>query len=268
MQILSLWVFISMLMVLAMQPDALRGSPILIGWEAPPNKYPFIALLQVAISENGDEKFCGGSILNKNHILTAGHCIYGPASSMTITVGEHNPWSCRYYPRCQQLKVEKVIRHPGYDILDQGNTINDVAILVLKGDIKFDADSNKKIAPITEFSQDAAQYDGKIATFIGWGGTLQSNTSPMLKEIRPTIMSSNSGCGGGVTFGDPMTRVCGFTNGGSPHSGDSGGPLFIMENGKYTLIGVSSYTYAHAPRTKPAVFANVAYYYKWIKDNS
>jgi len=276
MQILTLWVFIPTLMVLAMQPDVLRGEDYIInGWEAEPGKYPFIAFLLVGKSITDNEGMCGGTILNKNHILTAAHCIDGHTTDkMRITVGERNPWDCGTTRVCQTFAVEKFIAHPGYQKFPLA-IINDVAIIVLKGNINFD--DHHKIEPIAQLSTNAAKYVDKKATVIGWGLTLKNKPSPVLKETLQTIMPAQEGCNGVINTdpltaeGPPITRVCGFMYGTSAFKGDSGGPLVIKEDGKYTLIGIVSYGFGEEiQRTTvtPEVYTNVAHYIDWIKHYS
>lgn len=51
----------------AMQQDRVVG-----GWEAIPHQYPWMAALFI-----DDQYFCGGSIIDETHILTAAHCTDG-----------------------------------------------------------------------------------------------------------------------------------------------------------------------------------------------
>ena len=43
---------------------------IVNGFEAVPHEYPFMAALM-----NRGRQFCGGSLIDDNHILTAAHCV-------------------------------------------------------------------------------------------------------------------------------------------------------------------------------------------------
>lgn len=46
------------------------GTRIVNGLEAVQHEFPFMAGLL-----NGDRQFCGGSLIDENHILTAAHCV-------------------------------------------------------------------------------------------------------------------------------------------------------------------------------------------------
>lgn len=45
-------------------------TKIIGGHNADPNEWPFIAVLF-----NGGRQFCGGSLIDDIHILTAAHCV-------------------------------------------------------------------------------------------------------------------------------------------------------------------------------------------------
>ena len=62
------------------------GGKILGGYDAERGEFPFQVSWQSITGLNR----CGGSVLNKNYILTAGHCCNGVDFSFQIVVGEYN----------------------------------------------------------------------------------------------------------------------------------------------------------------------------------
>merc|ERR1712141_342848 len=50
-----------------------------------PGKYPW----QISLQKYGSH-ICGGSIVSKDWIMTAGHCVGGSASTMSVMVGMHD----------------------------------------------------------------------------------------------------------------------------------------------------------------------------------
>ena len=69
---------------------------IVNGAIADPGEWPWQVLLQW---ENGSSRFnssfCGGAILSKHFILTAGHCIRGKLSRVVLATSV-KPWTCNW----------------------------------------------------------------------------------------------------------------------------------------------------------------------------
>ena len=49
-------------------------------------------------------------------------------------------------------------------------------------------------------------------------------------------------------------------------TGDSGGPMVMNVGGKYTVLGVVSFSYGCARPDKPGVYTRVARFDKWIQN--
>lgn len=53
--------------------------------------YPYqVSIQRKSLMTGGFSHFCGGSIINKDYVLTAGHCVNGrSASAISVVVGTH-----------------------------------------------------------------------------------------------------------------------------------------------------------------------------------
>ncbi|KAH0999250.1 hypothetical protein HUJ04_006059, partial [Dendroctonus ponderosae] len=91
------------------------------GENAAINEFPWMALLRYRNSR-GLKFNCGGSIINRNYILTAAHCLSGITSQLvSVRVGEYsikNDTDCdlvnktlKCNPPVQDVAIEKVIPH-------------------------------------------------------------------------------------------------------------------------------------------------------------
>ena len=59
---------------------------IVNGQDVPKNEFPW----QVRLSIPGRKAHCGGSLLTRDHILTAAHCITTLAQSITVWTRDHD----------------------------------------------------------------------------------------------------------------------------------------------------------------------------------
>lgn len=159
---------------------------VLHGEEAEMNKYPWIVAVQY--KEDGIRNLCGGSILNKNYVMTAAHCIPKNKNNIFIQVGGHNrsDLSSGSYI----VYAKRVIIHKSY----RTNTIpmfsyirNDIALIHLSQELDF----NENIKPIClpKPEMDKLEF-GKVIT-AGWGRTVNGgDASDVLKEAELFTISN------------------------------------------------------------------------------
>lgn len=83
------------------------------GHNADLNEWPWVAALF-----NGGRQFCGGSLIDSVHILSAAHCVAHMSSwdvaRLTVRLGDHN---IRTHTDTQHVekRVKKIVRHRGFD---------------------------------------------------------------------------------------------------------------------------------------------------------
>ena len=186
---------------------------------------------------------CGGSIINGNWVITAGHCTKNstgvaiPASQMSVKVGANNPSD----PSQGTLyQVSRYIIHEGYD--DQ-TLLDDIALLQLKDTISF-----TNSAPINLITAEdvaaGAITPGVLSWVTGWGLTsVNPNVVPTaLQKVQLPIVSNAVAAtvwGNSITATDLMA---GYLNGNKDAcNGDSGGPLIVPVSGEYKLAGIVSW---------------------------
>src|ERR687890_743876 len=90
-------------------------SPMIVGGTSVPNgKYPFMAALldKRRPGEAFDEQFCGGTLIDKDSVLTAAHCLVNPKpDKLQVVVGR----TVLNQHRGQLRSVSRRFIHPRYN---------------------------------------------------------------------------------------------------------------------------------------------------------
>ncbi|CAK9824785.1 TRYP1 [Anthophora retusa] len=215
---------------------------------------PYQVSLQIS-----KQHFCGGSIIAKNWVLTAGHCATDSPSRIRIRSGSTNVHSGGSVHQVQQ-----VIQHKNYGSTINGVPINDIALLrVVDSDaFKF----TKARQPAKLYQGNSASLVGQYGLITGWGNT-NSGTPVILNKVSVPIISKQQ-CNDAYkdVGGLPKGQICaGLTAGGKDScQGDSGGPLYVNEY----LAGIVSWGNGCGTPKFPGVYTDIAYYRQWIKQNS
>ncbi|XP_034237241.1 serine proteinase stubble-like [Thrips palmi] len=230
------------------------------GQNADIGEWPWIAALF-----NGGRQFCGGSLIDSTHILSAAHCVAHMSSwdvaRLTVRLGDHNIRTNSETKHIEK-KVRRVVRHRGFD---SRTLYNDVAILTLDSPVQFRRD----IRPICMPSGSAA-YAGKTATVIGWGSLRESGPQPaVLQEVNIPVWT-NAECrqkyGNAAPGGIVDTFLCAGQASRDSCSGDSGGPLMVND-GRWVQVGIVSWGIGCGKGQYPGVYSRVTSFMPWIQKN-
>jgi secreted trypsin-like serine protease len=266
----------------ALPPDAEEegGSPTkIVGGEPVPNgKYRYIAAVLKKDRGSGayQQQWCGGTLIDRNSVLTAAHCFFGNLKNrpglFRVALGRTDLTSDRGVIR----NVKRIFIHPRYN-----GSSRDAAVLKLSGPVRHNPKIN--LAKVT--SRNRLEKPGSSAVVAGWGNTNQksfthpdcipdplSGPSPRrMREARVPISSDSYAayvyntflpshgynCGRYV----PKTMIAADKNGKGTCQGDSGGPLIkiVNRNGKkvHIQIGIVSFGAGCAYDGYPGVYAEV-----------
>ncbi|XP_048038412.1 elastase-1-like isoform X1 [Megalobrama amblycephala] len=229
------------------------------GEVASPNSWPWQISLQY-LSGGSYHHTCGGSLVRRNWVLTAAHCV-DTSRTWRIVLGDHDIYN--HEGREQYMSVSQVIIHPNWN---RNNVAAgyDIALMRLSSDATLN--SYVKLATLPPSGQ--VLPHNNVCYITGWGRTQTGGSlSAKLKQAYLPVVA-HSTCSRSDWWGSTVksTMVCAGGGSLSGCQGDSGGPLNCQVSGQYVVHGVTSFVSSSGCNAyqKPTVFTRVSAYSSWI----
>lgn len=106
------WIFVLFSFFILSHSYKLNGR-IINGFDAKRAQFPQFAFLEIE-EEDNTESFCGGSLISREHILTAAHCVH-EARRVTVNLGslEANKYD-EIGRKAIIVEKDNLIAHPHY----------------------------------------------------------------------------------------------------------------------------------------------------------
>ncbi|KAG0443183.1 hypothetical protein HPB47_015203 [Ixodes persulcatus] len=245
-------------------------AQIVGGTAATPLEFPWQISLHLIRLPNTDlGHICGGSIINKQYVDTAAHCIvdgYKSPSNYMVVIGDQNLNTVDPYEK--KIAVTNITIHPQWN----PSTVNyDYALLKLARPLNFTG-SEKGLMPICLPTLNQG-FDGMTCTTSGWGltkdqsqgGTISQSLQKVDLPIVPYATCSSNYQN--VNRVVQTTMICAGPKAGGKGAcqGDSGGPLqCARSDGRYVLAGSTSWGTTCAAANQPTVFGRISTQVNWI----
>lgn len=249
--------------------NLLLTSRIIGGRDLESNRWPsLVALVGTGFGTVRNRFFCGATVVAERWVMTAAHCVFGPfgqriqPSRVRVIAGILN--LDNDVPE-EELSVTNIVVHPQYDSSLEPPPF-DIALLELGSAIN---------APVVNlFSADPVDHNGDTGYIAGWGATrfvdnIGTTFPSQLQEAAVPIVPL-ARCNSIVSYQGLIThrQLCaGFIDGGvDACAGDSGGPLFIIEDGVIRQMGITSFGNGCALANFYGIYTSVSHLLPWLSN--
>ncbi|NP_001161088.1 chymotrypsin-like proteinase 5C isoform 1 precursor [Tribolium castaneum] len=236
-------------------------SRIVGGFEANKADYPYA----VSLRDPNNHHFCGGTLIDHEHVVTAAHCVAGLdllkilskilKSFFPVFSGRSNVVVVGSDSLDKGGSTHKVISttvHPEYD---PKLVVNDIALL------KIEPVTSYKFSFPVRMQSNLSDYENPCYV-MGWGLTEAGGKLSNKFKVAEVHPVSPTHCEEEWKEAYNPNVICTTSDGNSACQGDSGGPLICDE--KFT--GIVSFGKPCATG-KPDVFTSVFAYNEWIDKN-
>uniref|UniRef100_A0A8C0AU34 Peptidase S1 domain-containing protein n=1 Tax=Buteo japonicus TaxID=224669 RepID=A0A8C0AU34_9AVES len=233
----------------------ISGSRIVGGHDAQTGAWPWSVSLQIHQAGVRFAHVCGGVLVNKNSVLTAGHCVTGRQYVfMLIALFLYS-----------KRTIRSITVHPEFK---RETFENDIALFELDSAVRY-SDYIQPICLPPSTVRIATRNSINILPFYMLS-SIKGKTSPVLKDAQVEIIPS-SVCNSSDAYEGLVSNnmICAGSRSGGTDTcqGDSGGPLacYHPSTNKYYLIGIASFGVGCGRPKFPGIYVRLSQYRRWIK---
>ncbi|XP_026038512.1 enteropeptidase [Astatotilapia calliptera] len=204
---------------------------------------------------------CGASVIGSDWLLTAAHCVYGKnvdLQSWLAVLGLHAQ-NDQTSEAVQTRQVDRIIFNEQYN---RRTKQADIAMMHLQQPINF----TQWVQPVCLPPEGQNFTAGRKCFIAGWGRNTDGSLPNVLQEAEIPLVDQDLCQQQLPEYTITSSMLCaGYQEGGVDScQGDSGGPLMCLDDGSWTLIGVTSFGAGCGLPQKPGVYARVSAFASWV----
>ncbi|KAK9873959.1 hypothetical protein WA026_002311 [Henosepilachna vigintioctopunctata] len=247
--------------------DRILMKRIIGGNKARFGQYPWQVYIKIGSYQ------CGGVLVSHRYVATAAHCIISAKlKDILVYLGEldtQDTGEVSELAPAELHRVKKKIVHPKFQYRTTQPDRYDLALL----ELVTEAGYAYYISPIC-LPNPGIFLSGRSGVVAGWGKTLPSNElmgTNILRSASVPILETEECIAWhkikqiSVELHEDML-CAGLENGKRDAClGDSGGPLILLENGRWTLVGITSAGFGCGEHHQPGIYHRISLTAGWIR---
>lgn len=256
-----------LILLLAATTASAYQTRIIGGQASQESAWPSIVRFEFSLPD-GKKRLCAGNLISSQWVITAAHCFHNTAQQQVIFTADVEAYpglhTLSQKKTFTSLGVQNIFIHPQFALNAPFDF--DFALIELSHPVDL---------PVSSLLVNTPEVD-ELTTVLGWGvqelnaetnNPLSTSLATTLQEVDVPVIS-NQQCQNAMGASIRESMICaGYPQGGKDScSGDSGSPMMVLRNGKYTQTGIVSFGIGCAQPNQYGVYARIEFALPWINE--